>query len=137
MKHLKTNEELFNFLKKGKRTDSDADVIANCNDILVELSDMDKEYRYKVEGFRRHKFLRKVNQDMFLNEIDIKITRSIPEVGYDEVINSHIKKSVFKNELKPVYDRLEHYLTSQGFKLKEYEWEWISNPLVWAFQATS
>lgn len=145
MRHLMTYEGLFDFFKKKvERTDSDSEIMNTCRDILLELSDVYGGYQYTVDGYRRHKgniLLKKPDQNKYLNEIEIKIWRTIPE--YPGWINNQQRKSIFKHEIKPIYDRLDVYLKAQGFKLKNvFKDEDQSampyqNPVLWLLVATS
>lgn len=144
MRHLMTYEGLFDFFKKKvERTESDSEIMNTCRDILLELYDYGG-YQYTVDGYRRHKgniLLKKTDQNKYLNEIEIKIWRTIPE--YPGWINNQQRKSIFNHEIKPIYDRLDVYLKSQGFKLKNvFKDEDQSampyqNPVLWLLVATS
>lgn len=146
MRHLMTYEGLFNFLKKKvERTDSDKDVINTCEDILLELSDIYSGYEFNINGYNVHKELGTLRLKYFptkykLNEIDIKIWRTIPNQGR---INNQQRKEIFNKEIKPIYDRLNEYLKSQGFKIKDILKNDNQsdlphqNPVLWMFVAVS
>lgn len=119
MRYLKTYEGLFNFYKKkkvnykpiksgdyffGDKLISFEDAANTCDDILLDLEDIGYTCDLRTEsGFRNNS----------IQHIKIIIEKQIEALP--KSIQQAIYYSNYRDDIKPVIERVESYLTDNGF----------------------